>query len=119
MTMLRAYSVVPALFLSALYTTCSGPLGQCRLLSCIMNWTVCEWSPTPPALGTDVFPFGAPDTCEMVLSRGLGIQRRVLLGRAHCSQLELRLHTVIFIPKSQEELATRAQGDQPSSDRLA
>lgn len=108
MTMLQACSVVPTLFLSALYTTCSRPLGQCRLLICIMNWTVCEWSPAPPAPGAGVFPFGAPDTCEMVLSRGLGTQRRVLLGRAHCSQLELRLHTVIFIPKSQEELAARA-----------
>lgn len=63
-----------------------------------------------PALGAAVFPFGAPDTCEMVLSRGLGTQRRVLLGRAHCSQLELRLHTVIFIPKSQEALATLGLG---------
>lgn len=46
----------------------------------------------------------------MVLSRGLGTQRRVLLGRAHCGQLELRLHTVIFIPKSQEKLATPGLG---------
>lgn len=43
---------------------------------------------------------GAPDTCEMVLSRGLGThRRRILLSRAHCSQLELRLHTVIFTSK--------------------
>lgn len=75
---------------------------------------------SPPALGADVFPFGAPDTCEMVQSRGLGTQsRRVLLGTAHCSQLELRLHTVIFTPKSQEELAPPGLGDRPSSDRLA
>lgn len=64
-----------------------------------------------PARGADVYPFGAPDTCEMVLSRGLGTQRRrVLLGTAHCSQLELRLHTVIFTPKSQEELAAPGLG---------
>lgn len=75
---------------------------------------------SPPALGADVFLFGAPDTCEMVLSRGLGTQRRrVLLGTAHCIRLELRLHTVIFTPKSQEELATPGRGDRPSSDRLA
>nr|BAE90205.1 unnamed protein product [Macaca fascicularis] len=47
----------------------------------------------------------------MVLSRGLGTdRRRALLGRAHCKQLELRLHTVIFTPKSQKELAIQGLG---------
>lgn len=55
---------------------------------------------------------GAPDTYETVLSRGPGTcRRRVLLSRAHCGQLELRLHTVIFTPKSQKELATPGPGE--------
>lgn len=54
---------------------------------------------------------GAPNTCEMVLSGGLGThRRRVLLGRTYCSQLDLRSHTVIFTPKSQKELATTGPG---------
>uniref|UniRef100_A0A8B9XPP9 Uncharacterized protein n=1 Tax=Bos mutus grunniens TaxID=30521 RepID=A0A8B9XPP9_BOSMU len=32
------------------------------------------------------------------------------LSRAHCDQLESRLHTVIFTPKSQAELATQGLG---------
>uniref|UniRef100_A0A9L0SQE1 Uncharacterized protein n=1 Tax=Equus caballus TaxID=9796 RepID=A0A9L0SQE1_HORSE len=40
----------------------------------------------------------------------LGTQRRRGLGRAHCSQLESRSHTVIFTPKSQKELAPRGLG---------
>lgn len=54
---------------------------------------------------------GAPDTCEMDLSRGRGTHRRsVLLGRAPCNQLELRLYTVMFTPKSQKELAPQGLG---------
>lgn len=53
---------------------------------------------------------GAPDTCEMDLSRGPRTHRRsVLLGRAPCNQLELRLYTVMFTPKSQKELATQGR----------
>lgn len=87
------------------------------------SWTEqCEWSPTKPNSGSRaVFPIsGAPDTCEMVLSRGLGtVRRRVLLGRAHCSQLELRLHTVILHRKAKRSWSPRAWGDQSSSDTLA
>uniref|UniRef100_A0A673SVN9 Uncharacterized protein n=1 Tax=Suricata suricatta TaxID=37032 RepID=A0A673SVN9_SURSU len=47
----------------------------------------------------------------MDLSRGLGTHRKsVLLGRAPCNQLELRLYTVMFTPKSQKELATQGLG---------
>lgn len=79
----------------------------------IMNWTVCEWSPAPrPHAGSRaVFP-------SLVLLRPVRRscredeepRRRVLLGRAHCNQLESRLHTVIFTPRSQTELATQGLG---------
>lgn len=56
----------------------------------------------------------------MVLSRGLGtMRRRVLLSSAHCSQLELRLHTVISHRKAKRSWSPRAWGDQLSSDMLA
>lgn len=50
---LRTYSVVPALLLFQPCTwLCSrSPWVSVHLLICIMNWTVCEWSPTSPALG--------------------------------------------------------------------
>lgn len=113
MTTLWACSV-PALFLLQPCTwLCSYPLGS--LSTCwFASWTgQCVNGHRLPRLWEpSCLPVsGAPDTCEMVLSRGLGThRRRVLLGRAHCSQLEFRLHTVIFTPKSQKELATPGLG---------
>lgn len=62
------------------------------------------WEPSCPPLS------GAPDTCEMDLSRGLGTHGRSVLGRAPCDQLELRLYTVMFTPRSQKELAIQGLG---------
>lgn len=76
------------------------------------------WSPTTPVSGgRAVFPTsGAPDSCEMVLARGLGTHGRRVRSRAHCSRLELSLHTVILTLKSQKGLAAQGSGVQPSSD---
>lgn len=113
MTMLWACSV-PALFLFQPVHDCvHHPLGSVSICW-FASWTgqCVNGHRLPQLREPSCLPLsGAPNTCEMVLSRGLGThRRRVLLGRTYCSQLELRLHTVIFTPKSQKELATTGLG---------
>lgn len=100
--------------LAALNLTCvHRPLGQGPSADVHHELdSVCVVTCYPPIWESSCLPTsGAPATCERVPSRGLGTPGgESFLGRAHCHQLESRLHTVIFTPKSQTELAPQGLG---------